>query len=124
MAKIPFSSVSRYSLTGEPCGPERGVFRTSSRFGSAPQATTATPAGMRLPLFVWIFRRTVLPSKPFKLSPRSKLTQASRRFAGQQSTAHDNNRLLQVRHLAQRERIANRSQIDNISQAHARDWRP
>src|SRR5207248_4588740 len=53
-----------------------------------------------------------------------QLTQASRRFAGQQSTADDNNRLLQVCHLAQRERIANRSQINNISQAHSRDWRP
>src|SRR5438477_9018299 len=64
----------RYSVTGEPCGPDSGVLRTRSRFGSAPQATTSSPAGTRLPLFVWMFRSTVLPSKPFKLSPISMVT--------------------------------------------------
>src|SRR5206468_5157690 len=48
--------------------------RTRSRFGSAPQATTARPTGNRLPLFVWILRRTVLPSKPLRLSPIDKVT--------------------------------------------------
>src|SRR5947207_1541628 len=32
------------------------------------------PTGNRLPLFVWIFRRTVLPSKPLRLSPIDKVT--------------------------------------------------
>ena len=35
---------------------------------------TASPAATRLPLLVWILRNTVLPSKPFRLSPRSSVT--------------------------------------------------
>src|SRR5947207_1274314 len=53
-----------------------------------------------------------------------ELTQAGRRFAGQQAAAYDDNRFLQVPHLAQSERVTNRSQIDDVAQAHSRDWWP
>ncbi len=53
-----------------------------------------------------------------------QLPQTGRRFAGQQSAAHDDDRFLQVRHFAQGERVANRSEIDDIAQSHSRDWRP
>ncbi len=52
-----------------------------------------------------------------------QLPQTGRRFAGQQSAAHDDDRFLQLRHLAQSERVANRPQIDNITQADAGDGR-
>ena len=53
-----------------------------------------------------------------------ELTQAGRRFASQQATTYDDNRFLQVPHLAQSERVTNRSQIDDVAQAHSRDWWP
>ena len=78
---MPFSSVSSSSLTGVPFGEDNGVFRTSSRFISTPQATSARPAGRRTPLFVCTLRRVVLPSKPLRCSPRCSVTPSARKRA-------------------------------------------
>ena len=51
------------------------------------------------------------------------LPQAGGDLAGQQSAADHDDRFLQARHLAQRERVARRSQINDVAESHARDGR-
>ena len=137
------------------------MFRTRSRFGSAPQATTATPAGDAIAAFrldipqdrlafetIQAFAQEKGDAMLLEISgyPRAcfriqitvqqigvamhhadfefQLPQACRRFAGQQPTAHDDDRLLQLRHLPQGQRVSNCPQINDIAQAHTSDRRP
>ena len=56
----------------------------------------------------------------FKFQP----PQAGRDFTGQQPAADDHDRFLQVCHLSQGERVANRPQVDHVTEASARYRRP
>src|SRR5450631_3346402 len=52
-----------------------------------------------------------------------QLAQTRSRLTGHQAAADDHDRLFQVRHLAQGERIAHRSQINYVAKAYAGHWR-